>query len=337
MNSYERFRCVMEGTLPDRVPCIPMIREWAVVQEGYGLFDVMDDPERYTACQHECSNTVGYDSVSDLNAINAEAEAMGCVLKEGDISVRTPAIEDYGSDLDRIVGVDPSKDGRLPVILEGVRILRRRCWKEKVIFCYVQAPFRAAAMLRGVERFLKDCLKTPESVRDLLEKVTENQIRFGTALAEAGADLIEVSDPMSSGDIVTRKQYEKLGFSFSKRLIASLKKTGVRIVHHACGDTTDRLDMFDALGADMLSLDQVVDLGEARSILGERSVLFGNIDPLLLREGTPSEVGDAARRCIEKGGKNGAFVLSSGCLIAADTPLMNMQAMVDAACEHRYG
>jgi uroporphyrinogen decarboxylase len=337
MNSYERVRCVIEGKLPDRVPCIPMIREWAAAQKGYGLFDVMDDADRYAACQHDCARTVGYDSVSDLNAVNAEAEAMGCVLKQGDISVRTPAIEDYGTDLARIGSVDPEQDGRLPVILEGVRILRRLCGKEKVVFSYVQAPFRAAAMLRGVERFLKDCLKAPGSVTALLEKVTQNQIRFGTALAEAGADLIEVSDPMSSGDIVTRKQYERLGFSFSKRLIESVKKTGVAIVHHACGDTTDRLDLFCALGADMLSLDQAVDLGEARRILGEGVVLFGNIDPLLLREGTPSYVKDAARRCIEKGCEKGAFVLSSGCLIAADTPVENIQAMVDAAVEYRYG
>jgi len=336
VNSYERVMGVLAGEIPDRVPCIPMIREWAAVQKGYRLMDVMDDPERYAACQYDCATTVGYDSVSDLNAVNAEAEAMGCVLKQGDISVRIPVIEDYGSDLDRIGSVDPSKEGRLPLILEGVRILRRLVGKEKVIFSYVQAPFRAAAMLRGVERLLKDCLKDPDSVATLLEKVTENQIRFGTALAEAGADLIEVSDPMSSGDIVTRKQYEKLGFSFSKRLIESLKKTGVAIVHHACGNTTDRLDMFESLGADMLSLDQAVDLGEARRILGEEAVLFGNIDPLLLREGTPSSVRDAARRCMEKGGEKGAFVLSSGCLIAADTPLENMQAMIDAAEEYRY-
>ncbi|MBN2323771.1 MAG: uroporphyrinogen decarboxylase family protein [Spirochaetes bacterium] len=337
MNSYERVRCVLEGRLPDRVPCIPMIREWAAVQKGYGLIDVMDDPDRYAACQHDCAMTVGYDSVSDLNAVNAEAEAMGCVLKNGDISVKKPAIEDYKRDLARIGSVDPEKDGRMPVILEGVRILKRICGNEKVVFSYVQAPFRAAAMLRGVERFLKDCLKDPVSVAALLEKVTENQIRFGSALSEAGADLIEVSDPMSSGDIVTRKQYESLGFSFSKRLIAGLKKTGVAIVHHACGDTTDRLDLFCALGADMLSLDQAVDLGEARRILPEDAVLFGNVDPLLLREGTPAEVRDAAFRCMKKGGQKGAFVLSSGCLISVDTPTENMQAMVDAACEYRYG
>jgi uroporphyrinogen decarboxylase len=313
-----------------------MIREWAGVQKGYTLLDLMDDPQRYASCQHDCAKTVGYDSVSDLNAVNAEAEAMGCVLKPGGISVRTPLIEDYGSDIEKIGRVNPSTDGRLPVILEGVRILRRLCGKEKAIVSYVQAPFRAAAMLRGVERFLKDCLKDPESVGRLLKTVTENQLLFGRALAEAGADLIEVSDPMSSGDIVTRGQYEKLGFAYSRRLIAGLKEAGVSVIHHACGNTTDRLDIFAALGADMLSLDQAVDMKEARKILGEEVVLFGNVDPLLLREGQASEVRDAARRCMENGGKNGAFVLSSGCLIAADTPLENMQAMAEAAVAYRY-
>jgi uroporphyrinogen decarboxylase len=337
MNSYERVMMVLGGELPDRVPCIPMIRDWASRQAGYALTEILDSPEKYVYSQYNCANLVGYDSVSDLNAVNAEAEAMGCVLKDGGISISTHVIDDYSKDVDTIGIVDPYRVGRLPIIIEGVRRLRELCGDEKEIVAYLQAPFRAAAMLRGVERFLKDCLKNREMVMRLLEVVTGNQIIFGTALAHAGADLIEVSDPMSSGDIVLRNQYQELGFSYSRRLIHHLKLTGVRIIHHACGNTTDRLDMFRDLGADVLSLDQAVDLAEARRVLGGNTVLFGNVDPLVLLNGTPSEVGRLSKVCIEKAGTKGSFLLSSGCLISADTPLENVQAMVEAAAQYRYG
>jgi len=60
-------------------------------------------------------------------------------------------------------------------------------------------------MLMGVKRFLKDCLKYSVLVTALLVKVMDNQIRLGEAFSEMGVDLMEVSDPMSSGDIMTWK------------------------------------------------------------------------------------------------------------------------------------
>ncbi len=336
MNSYQRVHAVLAGKVPDRVPCIPMIREWASKQVGLSLHDVIDNPQKYVYSQYFCTRELGYDSVSDLNAVNAEVEAMGCVLKDKDISVRTPVVDDYTEDLGKIHLVDPAKDGRLPVIIEGVKRLRELCGGEKAIVGYVQAPFRAAAMVRGVESFLKDCLRDRENVLKLLEIVTCNQIIYGTSLAHAGADIIEISDPMSSGDVVLKKQYRELGFSYSRQLVRVLKITGVLIIHHACGDTTDRLDLFKELGADALSLDQVVDMGEARKIVGDGITLFGNVSPLTLLNGSAWEVKNEAERCIEKAGKNGSYILSSGCLISADTPIENMRAMADTAKAHSY-
>jgi len=336
MNSYQRVHAVLSGTLPDRVPCIPMIREWASKQVGLSLHDVIDNPQKYVYSQYFCSRELGYDSVSDLNAVNAEVEAMGCVLKDKDISVQTPVIDDYTEDLRKIRIVDPTKDGRLPVILEGVRRLRELCGGEKAIVGYVQAPFRAAAMVRGVERFLKDCLRDRENVLKLLQTVTYNQIIYGISLVHAGADIIEISDPMSSGDVVLKKQYRELGFAYSCQLIKALKTAGAMIIHHACGNTADRLDLFKELGADALSLDQAVDMEEARRIVGDGITLFGNVSPLTLLNSGAREVASEAERCIEKAGENGAYILSSGCLISADTPIENMRAMADTAKTHLY-
>ncbi len=336
MNSYQRVHAVLYGKIPDRVPCMPMTREWASKQVGLSLSDVIDNPQKYVYSQYFCARELGYDSVSDLNAVNAEAEAMGCRLKDNDISVQTPVIDDYTADLGRIHIADPAKDGRLPVIIEGVKRSRELCGGEKAIVGYVQAPFRAAAMVRGVERFLKDCLRDRENVLKLLEIVTCNQIIYGTSLVHAGADIVEISDPMSSGDVVLKKQYRELGFAYSRRLVRALKMAGALIIHHACGDTTDRLDLFKELGADALSLDQAVDMEEARKIVGNSVTLFGNVSPLVLLNGSALEVKRAAESCIEKAGGNGSFILSSGCLISVDTPIENMKAMVDTAKAHSY-
>jgi uroporphyrinogen-III decarboxylase len=101
---------------------------------------------------------------------------------------------------------------------------------------------------------------------------------------------------------------------------------------HVCGDVTDRLESLALTGVDCLSLDQIVDLGFARKVLGENICLMGNIDPTqtILFE-KPEKVEEECRRAILKAGANGSFILSSGCLVPASAPPQNIQAMVRAA------
>ena len=59
---------------------------------------------------------------------------------------------------------------------------------------------------------------------------------------------------------------------------------------------------------------------------------MGNLDPVeLLWRGTPGTVALAARRAIDDAGRNGGFILGSGCEVPTAAPRENLQAMIDAA------
>lgn len=335
MNSYERVMAVLSGETPDRVPVIPLIREWPARQLGWTLSDVLSSVEKHVFSQVRLALELDYDCVYDLNAINAEAQALGSVLKDDDISVTRYAIEDFDRDWKKLKLFDPYKDGRLPMILEGVRRLKEIAGFQKVVIGYMQSPFRLASMLRGPERILVDCLRQPDKVTALLDFCTHCQVLYGMALVRAGADIIDISDPLASGDLVSKELAYEFSFRHSATLIGFLKRVGAMVSYHVCGDTTDRLDMLAGLGADVLSLDHKVDLKVARERLGDR-VLLGNVDPELLLSGSPKEVGAVSRKCIQDAGREGRFILSSGCLIPADAPFENVRAMVDAARNHMY-
>lgn len=339
MNSYERVMGALNGQKIDRVPVIPIIREWCMFQLGYNITDMMTSIPKYAFSQFYCQQAFGYDAVFDLHGINAEAEAMGSKIRfSDDMSpvVYEHVIKDYETDMPGLKPLDPYNDGRLPHILEIISQLKELCQGKVPVIAYVQAPLRQAAMLRGTSQVMTDMLKKQNDLEKLLEKATESQIAWGKAVIKAGADMIITSDPISSGDAISKKNWIKWGCHYTKILLSELKKDNdVKTFMHICGDTSDRLETFLDMGLDGVSLDEKVDLAYARQILGDKMAVMGNVSPLTIFMGMPEEVEAEAEQCIEKAGQNGRFILMPGCVIPGSAKAENIKAMVTAA--EKYG
>ena len=70
-----------------------------------------------------------------------------------------------------------------------------------------------------------------------------------------------------------------------------------------------------ATGADVIEVDHKVDLAFARRVIGDRSCVIGNIDPVtVLLQGTPEQVRTVADGCLETGA-GGGYILGSGCVV----------------------
>lgn len=338
MTSYERIMTALEGGKPNRVPVMAIVRGWAARQVGFSISEIMENVEKHVFSQYYCARNFGYDAVLDLSGVHAEAEAMGCKIKysENEIpAVVENVVRDYKTDLSKLKLIDPNKDGRLPLIIEGIRRLKSLCKNDIAVIAYLEAPFRLAAMLRG-NNIYRDILKKKNEIKELLEITFLNQLIYGAALVNAGADIIEVSDPTSSGDIISRDQWLEFGYIYTKRLINELKKTEIKLYLHICGDTSDRLDTFVELGIDGMSLDEKVDLGYAREVIGEKICIIGNVSPTHLAYNSPDEIREESKNCIEKTGKSGNYILCSGCLVGIETPSENIKAMVDTARNYYY-
>ena len=91
------------------------------------------------------------------------------------------------------------------------------------------------------------------------------------------------------------------------------------------------MDAIDRSGADCLELDWQVDLRGARTHVGSKISLKGNLHTSRLAQSTAAEVYNDARRLIEAAKPGGAFILSSGCALGRDTPPENLAAMTRAA------
>jgi uroporphyrinogen decarboxylase len=338
MTSYERVMTVLEGKIPDRVPVILQNRDWVAKQLNYNLDDIMHNAEKFVFSQYSCVKKYGYDSLNDLSGIHAEAEALGTKLKVQNgwfLIVDSYAVKDK-EDIKRLRVFDPCKDGRLPMMLEIIRQLKSLGDVAVPVMCYVQAPLRCAAMIKGTGKVLKDMLKKPDELHELLEIATLCQIVYVEAMIKAGADIVFVSDPISSGDVISRGQWETFGYPYVFKLVKYINNTGAKTILHVCGNTQDRLDSFASLGVHALSIEEKVDLSYARKVVGDNVCLMGNVSPEHLVSRNRVEIKEASSKCIDDAGQSGRFILSSGCLMSPDTPDENVQAMVEAAWERKY-
>lgn len=190
------------------------------------------------------------------------------------------------------------------------------------------------SQLTSYERMMTLESRRPDRVKELLEITTLSQIYYGIACVHAGTDIIFISDPTSSGDAISVKTWEAFALPYTTRVVQAVKKTGVKMIMHICGDTSDRLESLTRTGVDCLSLDSKVDFGYARKVLGEDFPLMGNVDPTYsLPFKKPEEVEEESREVINKAGMSGGLILSSGCSVPAMTPPENIEAMVRAAKE----
>jgi uroporphyrinogen decarboxylase len=339
MTSYERIMTALEGGKPDRVPVLLFMRDWGTKYAGFTFSEVLENPNKYVYAQYKALMEIGADVVWDLMGFHSESEAMGSVLKipeDGLPSVAEFVVNDLAKDVEKLRLPNPYKDGRLPELLGVVRRLKDLVRNETPVIAYVQGPFRHAAMLRGTEKLLVEMRKSRDQCKELLNVATDSLILYGASLVHAGADLIMIAEPYLGRDMMSKDMAVDLAIYFT-RLTKTLRKTGAKIFLHLCGDFNDMFDTIRDMGMHGVSLDEKNDLAKAREIMGPEICLIGNVNPSdTLVFGTPEKVIKESKESIKAAGKDGAFILASGCMIPELAPKENLEAMIQVAKESRY-
>ena len=101
---------------------------------------------------------------------------------------------------------------------------------------------------------------------------------------------------------------------------------GLMVRMHICGNTRPVLAELGRLGCEIVDLDYMVPVAEARAAMGPEQVLLGNIDPVgVLRNGAPDAVTRAIAKCHADAGAR--YIVGAGCEVVRDTPHANIEAL----------
>jgi MtaA/CmuA family methyltransferase len=327
MNSKQRVETVLRGGIPDRVPVCLHNFLLASKEAGIPLERYLSDPVMTARAHLHALKKYGHDCILvDLDT-TLLAEAMGAVRNHTPGApghICGPAIGDL-SDVGKLRVVDPERDGRIPVLLEAVRILAREVGDEVSIRGNAdQAAFSLAGLLRGTEDFLLDLAGDPDNpaIRDLLEVCHQSHLAVHRALKKAGAHFTSLGDSPAGPDVVSPQMFEVFARPYHERLVRDLAQDGVFTVIHVCGNTCG------------FELDYKTDAIQAKSAVGPGHVLFGNIDPSgVIGRGTAQQVREASKVLIQQWKPGGRFILNAGCAIPECTPPENIVALIDSAKE----
>lgn len=234
---------------------------------------------------------------------------------------------------------DPMRDGRIPVLLEAVRILVREVGDRVAIRGNAdQNAFALAALLRGMQQFMVDLASEPDhpAIVELLEVAYETHVATHRALAAAGAHFTSLGDSASGPDVISPAMFRRFARPYQERLVRELAAEGIFTMIHVCGNTTAILDQFAEYPFCGFELDYKTDAARAKATAGAGHVLCGNVDPSgVLTRGTPAQVREATRRLVEVWKPGGKFILNAGCALPSTTPAENLHAFVETA--HEFG
>ena len=270
------------------------------------------------------------------------APLIGCTLPEYYFSAEKMCeLEEYiynkfhsdGAGLSTTLrGMAEDEDGRLPIILKGLKMVKERLGDKVPVSGTVTGPFTVASMLVGTENLLKGMVKQPDKVLQMMDIITENNNRYIQRLLDMGVG-IGFADPVSSTSLLRVKQYEKFSLPFFQKNVDFIKSQGGGCGLHICGTSRKLWELLIPTGIGTFGPDNVEDMAEAKEVLGPYMCIQGNVPPVeVMRLGTPYDVLRASRESIRKAYDSPkGFVLTSGCQTPMFTPEENMTALMDAA------
>jgi uroporphyrinogen decarboxylase len=299
--------------------------EFNRLRAGRSFYEFSEDVELAARCSL-LPRRFGVDAIILFYDITTLPVAMGLpfTLQPGRGPMPDHAVRGPG-DVQRLNPLPESR--RLAHVMQLLDRVKEELRGELPVIAFAGAPFTVATYcigtgkdLRATRAFVRE---QPATWEALLTRLREATIHFLGELVLHGADVYQVFDSWA-GEL-DRSEYEQWAQAHHQAIFSAAG--GVpRILFVKEGPY---LDLMAESGAEVVSLGTRHDLAVARRRY-PRLVVQGNVDEELLRTGTPEQVVEATRRCVEAGGGRRHIVnLSHG--VDRATPVANFEAYIRAA------
>jgi uroporphyrinogen decarboxylase len=302
---------------------------------GASIREFLLDPKTFVKAQVAAYERYRPDIIVMQGDLLMEPEALGNELRfpEDSTCVTTKfVLEDKGR-LNSLELPDPTKDGRMPVYLEVISEAKRAI-TDTIVSGVLAGPWTIAIGLRGASELIRDALKDPEYVHELMRFCTQVSIRFGEALYPLKAGL-SYSEAPASCSLISPTIYRTFVFPHHKQIVEHFREKKVGVGLHICGYADPILEDMIATGVTNISIDAPSDLARAVEVARGKAVVIGNVDTSLFFLGRKDEMEQAIKRCISMTSAESGFVLASGCEVPAIAPPEKVAWFMDAA--RRYG
>lgn len=322
MTPKERVFARLNGQDVDKIPNMNIVMLLAARELGVPYSEYCQDYRLLSQGNMLCAEKYGLDVLTVMSDPMREASALGAdvVFPPDDVPYEKSQTITSAADLRKLHPVAPCDSRRMTGTIQAIEEYKKRCGDHYAVIGWVEGSLAEAADLRGINALFMDFYDEPEFVRDLMTLCFEQAVLYAKAQIEAGADIIGVGDAIAS--VAGPNIYEEFARPFEVKLLSAIKDMGAKTKLHICGNITPLLDRIPAHLCDIIDVDHMVPLDEARKKLGDEPALSGNYDPVaVMLQGNPASIDAAVRTCI--GLDNGKYICAAGCEVPKFTPEQN--------------
>jgi [methyl-Co(III) methanol-specific corrinoid protein]:coenzyme M methyltransferase len=338
MNARERILKLFAGEPVDRPPCFSGMGN--VTTEGLKSIGAKFaashlDAKLMAGAAASSFKLYGFESGVVPFDLCIEAEALGCEINvyahSEDLlypTIKKKLIHNE-SELDIGLPSGLTGRGRIPLMVEAIKLIKRDIGGEAAIGTYVLGPFTLAGQIMELNDLLKLSFKKPDKIGKLLDLLADAVIQVAAEYEKAGVDYITVREMGATSDVLSPRVFKSLILPYLSKIFARIT---VPSVLHICGKTNDIVPFMAESGTKAVSVDQKNDVAESRKKLGPKALIFGNYDPYnVLVTGSPELIRQTMKKCLD----DGVSAVWPGCDIWPTVPPDNMKAMLDEVRNYR--
>lgn len=366
-----RLETVISLGIPDRVPSVPLIAQFALRYQGVPQSDGYRNPEStHKALSDTFDALEGWDGqlAANLIWVNSSWRISAAPmpmhvpgrqagenepLQAVEIEIFTP--DDYRTIIDKgwngflaeflpratgkpLERIDATQKKLLKTYLEDVKK-----WHARGVPVMSGAttcdPTMILSLSRTLSKFTIDLYRQPDMMQAVMDAMVDDLIQNVLDDTKAtGLKYVFFPLERGSGFFYPLRIFERFGLPYIKKMADAFAAAGLISILHFDTDWTLNLPYLMELprGKCVCELDSRTDIFKAKEILKGHMCIMGDVSATLLSLGTQEEVAAYCQKLCDVVGRDGGFIMSTGCECPIDAKFDNVKAMLAAARAHTY-
>jgi len=344
MTPYERIMNILKGKKNevDRLPAMNSVCTSTLeTMKTYDAYwpDAHKNPQKMARLASGLHKLAGLDNATLPFELTLEAEVLGAPLEFFENQIKWPTIKKFIATKvsDMKFPRDVSTAGRVPVVTQAIRLLKKEFEGKIPIIAYINCPFTSiSSYLVESTEFLKSIRSNPDKIHEFYRETYPYFAQIANAFKEAGADIITYREEATSLDNISPVHFDQFVKPYLTKMISLTKPPRILHVCGQCARPPGEIEIIGKMiecGAEAITIDEKTPMKLARQIADRVKPGYpigGNINPYtIIHQGSAEGIREAVKRVISEG----TDMVAPGCDFWLETSTEKVKAFVQAVTE----